>query len=566
MPLKDNPVQNCQLVGARYPDYGYDDRHNDLSKQYLATCPETTRHWHASSLQVEQEVHDPVELIVTGTIPSYVAGTLYRTGPRGSHQVDTEKAGAFKLHHWFDGFVQNHRFQIIPSMHGPTRVLYNSRSAVDSLLEHIRRTGQIDDITFAQKRDPCTSIFRKIFGSINASIGLHSTVPSGDGDSGVDDRGSQSGIQTLWSKTDAAMYRQLDPETLEPIGYATQTVLHPSLRGQFTAAHAKSDPFTGDVYNYNLDLGRVPTYRVFRVSAVTGKTDIIATITDAPSAYLHSILLTESYLVLCVWNAHFAWGGLKILWERNMLDSIASFDPTGKALWYVVDRIHDNGVVAKFQSDPFFCFHTINAWEEPSSAHPSDVDIVADLSIYENLDILKRLYYENLLSSSPGAEDFAGEKRDTSRAMLRRFRLPSILSRGASQSGVAVENFTAPKDHSCDLPTVNPHTLTKPSRYIYGVTDRGNSTFFDGLVKYDTYTREPMFWFREGQNPGEPIFIPDPDGKDEQDGVLLSVSFLLVLDARTMEELGRASMECAVGLGFHGLYASSTSVGIPLEV
>ncbi|KAF9233638.1 carotenoid oxygenase [Melanogaster broomeanus] len=458
--------------------------------------------------------------------------------------------------------AKTHRFQIIPSKDGPTRVLYNSAVPLILLLEDIRRTGRTDSFTFGQKRDPCKGIFRKIFGvffpskeNINVSIGvtlaanppgLHSTVTS----SGV---GVQA-LTTLWAKTDAAIYRQLDPETLEPI------VLHPSLRGQLSSAHAKSDPITGDVYNYNLDMGRVPTYRVFRVSAATGKTDIIATITDAPSAYIHSILLTKSYVILCVWNTHFAWGGLKILWERNILDAIAPFDPAGKALWYVIDRIHDKG-------RSFLCFHSINAWEEPSSTHPSDVDIVADLSIYENLDILKRLYYENLLSSSPGAQAFAGEKQATSRAMLRRFRLQSILSRGVSRRpGVA--------DHSCDLPTVNPRTLTNPSRYIYGVTDRGNSNFFDGLVKYDTYTREPKFWFCEGQNPGEPIFIPEPDGKDEHDGVLLSVvlnglegkSFLLVLDARTMEELGRASMECAVGFGFHGLYASSTSVGIPLEV
>ncbi|KAF9218613.1 hypothetical protein BS17DRAFT_720135 [Gyrodon lividus] len=553
---------------------------------------ESSNYWPADTgFEVEQEIRDPVELTVTGTIPSFVSGTLYRTGPRGSHQVDTEKAGAFALHHWFDGFVQNHRFQIIPSKDGPTRILYNSRSAVDPLIENIRKTGQLNDFTFGQKRDPCTSIFSKILGifippeenaAANVGVtlavnppGLYNTVPSSPkNNSDTSGQGSPLGPQTLWAKTDAAMYRQLDPETLEPIGYAHQSVLHPSLRGNLSGAHARSDPITGDVYNYNLDFGRVPTYRVFRVSAATGKTDIVATITDAPGAYLHSILLTRNYVILCVWNARYAWGGLKLLWERNILDSIASFDPKSKALWYVIDRIHDKGVVAKFESDPFFCFHAINAWEEPSSTHPSDVDIVADLSVYENLDILKRFYYENLLFATPGSQDFIGEKRATSRPMLRRFRLQSILSGSASQAGVAVEEFTAAKDHSCDLPTINPRMLTNPSRYIYGTTDRGNSTFHDGLVKYDTYTREPTFWFHQGQNPGEPIFIPNPDGEDEHDGVLLSVvlnglegkSFLLVLDARTMEELGRASMECAVGFGFHGLYTSSSSDGIPVEV
>ena len=64
------------------------------------------------------------------------------------------------------------------------------------------------------------------------------------------------------------------------------------------------------------------------------------------------------------------------------------------------------------------------------------------------------------------------------------------------------------------------------------------------------------------QSPGEPIFLADPDGVDEDDGVCLSVvldgtkgkSHLLVLDAKTFEEVGRAEMEVVVPFGFHGTH------------
>ncbi|KAH7890657.1 carotenoid oxygenase [Phlebopus sp. FC_14] len=458
--------------------------------------------------------------------------------------------------------------------------------AVDRLIEDIRKTGRLDAFTFGQKRDPCTSIFKKIFSlftpppqNVNANIGvtLAANPPGlrdmiGGSPKAADAQSSASGVQTLWTKTDAAMYRQVDPETLEPIGYADQTVLHPSLVGNLSGAHAKSDPVTGDVFNYNLDLGRVPTYRIFRVSAAAGQTDVIATITDAPSAYLHSLLITKNYVLLCVWNAHYAWGGLKLLWERNILDAIGPFNSEKKALWYVIDRVHDKGVVAKFESDAFFCFHVVNAWEEASPSDPSDVDIVADLSVYENLDILKRLYYDNLSACSVNAPALAEEA--SHKPMLRRFRLQTIHSRTASQPREAVTEFTAPRSHSAELPSINPRMVTQPSRYIYGVTDSGKSALFDGLVKYDMHTHEATFWFHHGQNPGEPIFVANPDGTDEDDGVLLSVvldglegkSFLLVLDARNMKELGRASMECAVGFGFHGLYLPSSFSGIGTEV
>jgi beta,beta-carotene 9',10'-dioxygenase len=63
--------------------------------------------------------------------------------------------------------------------------------------------------------------------------------------------------------------------------------------------------------------------------------------------------------------------------------------------------------------------------------------------------------------------------------------------------------------------------------------------------------------------PGEPVFVPSPDARREDDGVLLSVvldgrtgsSFLLVLDASSLEELARAEVPHQIPFGFHGQYA-----------
>ncbi|KAG9317006.1 carotenoid oxygenase [Chiua virens] len=528
---------------------------------------------------VMHEEKEPIELQVSGTIPSYVSGTLYRTGP-GGYEVKTDAGKTFSVDHWFDGFSQNHRFHIIQSG-STTRVIYNSRRSVDPLIESIRRTGKMHGISFGQKRDPCVSFFRKVMSMFipdaqppqdQRNVGVTLSVnPPGleniDTSTRKKKGGHASGIQSLWVKTDAATLREIEPETLEPMGVCNQSILHPELTGNLSAAHAKSDPVTGDLYNYNLSLGHESVYRVFRVSAATGKTEILATITDAPGAYLHSSLITENYFILCVWSGHYAWHGAKILWEHNVLDAIAPFDPSKKALWYVIDRKYDRGLVAKYECDPFFCFHTINAWEEPSTSeasHCAQVDIVADLSIYKNLDVIKRFYYDKIKSTSPASLDYVGEKRSGNcDVFLRRWRLPAVNYIATSPLAVkeAVTEFTAEHDHSCDLPIINPRLLTRPSRYIYGVCDRGLSTFFDGIVKYDMKTHTPTYWSVEGHSPGEPIFVPDPNGA-EDDGVLLSVvldgfsekSYLLVLDARSMKEVGRASMDCVVGFGFHGTY------------
>eukprot|EP00961_Rhodomonas_salina_P172534 2326706-Rhodomonas_salina.1 len=59
---------------------------------------------------------------------------------------------------------------------------------------------------------------------------------------------------------------------------------------------------------------------------------------------------------------------------------------------------------------------------------------------------------------------------------------------------------------------------------------------------------------------GEPIFVPNPQAASEDDGVLLSVvldgstdkSFLLGLDAATMQEVFRAQLPHHCPAGFHG--------------
>jgi torulene dioxygenase len=117
-----------------------------------------------------------------------------------------------------------------------------------------------------------------------------------------------------------------------------------------------TDPQTGDVFNYNLELGRYATYRVFRVNAASGTTVILATVTGPNTfpAYIHSYFLSDDFVILCIWTSYIAAGGLRVLWEKNLLDAICPFDPTQKVRWLVVDRRHGRGFIAEFESPARF--------------------------------------------------------------------------------------------------------------------------------------------------------------------------------------------------------------------
>jgi torulene dioxygenase len=79
-----------------------------------------------------------------------------------------------------------------------------------------------------------------------------------------------------------------------------------------------------------MDLASSPTeYKVFEIDA-TGSGRVLASVTDAPPAYLHSLFSTENYLILIVWQADY------IATEKptyNILDSMKSWDSSRKTLF-----------------------------------------------------------------------------------------------------------------------------------------------------------------------------------------------------------------------------------------
>ena len=532
--------------------------------------------------ETTDEIREPVELHVTGKIPSFAAGTLYRVGT-STNKVDTYGGKTWAASHWFDGFSHLHRFVIEPdSGSNGVKVTYNSRRTTDELIERIRKRGEKPAFSFGQKRDPCQSLFKKVMSTFVAvsTTGLEKDHPSAQ-NVGVTLSVNFPGLQsskthgatkttpfTLTAKTDASFLQSLDPEILEPVGIATQATLHPELKGPLSAAHSKSCPITGDVYNYNLDLGSKPTYRIFSVSASTGKTTILAMIKDAPPAYLHSFFLTATKLILCVWGSHYSFYGLSIIYHRNLLDSIAPLDPSQPCRWYVVDRTPARqGVVAVYESDPFFCFHSINAYEVPSANDPTKTDIIADSTNYSDASILKRFYYENMTSTSTGAPHFATARGESCRGFVTRHRLTAVPELPTPTVRQAIKEFEMERTESVELPFINPAKFTLPYRYVYGASDTGKSSFLDGLAKVDLKTQRSIKWQVHGHSPSEPIFVATPGAVDEDDGVLLSVvldgfqgkSYLLCLDAKDMTEMGRASVPAVIGLGFHGVHVPKLS-------
>ncbi|KAI8964264.1 torulene oxygenase [Daldinia sp. FL1419] len=537
------------------------------------------------------EIRGPVELPIKGSIPKWAAGTLYRTGP-GQYTIENTPKGTFRTTHWFDGLGQSHKFSIIADSGDgiePVRVEYTSRRQSQALYDAIKKDGRRPEISFGQKMDPCIGLFGKIMsvwrgspkredpGFYNIDVAFQANVPGLPSKAqGTSESGHRAGIKALWLTTDNGIMKEVDQNTLEPIGIARQQALHPLLRGPLSCAHAQRDPETGDYYNYNLEMGYNSCYRIFRTSASTGATDILASISavDAKPAYIHSFFLTPSFVILCIPSSHIGLMGIPVPWNGNIVDAIEPFDKSKVCKWFVVDRFGDRGVVAVFDSPAAFYFHSVNSFEEREEK-TGDISVYCDVMQYPNLDVIRAYEVDVMLQRNGAAKKFWGneERNRSCHVRLTRWKLsiPKLDTSGGDalvtqKEAQKITEIMAP--HAGELPTINPAYATKRHRYIYSIANRGYSTLFDSIVKTDVLTHETTFWDNPtGHTPGEPIFVARPrisvEGDlDEDDGVLLSVvldgagkaSYLLCLDAKTLRELGRAECDFAIGFGFHGIH------------
>lgn len=276
------------------------------------------------------EITAPVSLAVKGTFPSWLSGALYRVGP-GTFRPGKDGADkAFDVQHWFDGLAMVHRFDIrggpSPGVHYMCRRTSAAREA------RVAAQGGWGAIgTFGQRGDPCESYFAK-FATFLRALPAPDRLPRGtapDAENvvvtlspGLPGLGALAGSHSsgktqaragrpayVVAQSDSNRLQVLDAETLDPLALETYEYLDPALEGPMTAAHPCTDMETGDVYNFVLRLGPMHSYTVFRLSEESGdgmgKTTVLARITDAPAAYLHSFFMTKRYVVLCIWQADF---------------------------------------------------------------------------------------------------------------------------------------------------------------------------------------------------------------------------------------------------------------------
>ncbi len=458
-------------------------------------------------------------LPVTGVFPAWLDGTLVRNGPA------TFELGTQTLRHWFDGLAMLHRFSFADGA-----VSYANRYLQSPDYIYARAYGKLGYAQFAT--DPCRSLFKRVtslFSPQKEQFGHNASVNVGV----VADR------FVAWTETPLPV--EFDPRTLRTLGVFD---FDDDWNAITTTPHPHTDPATGDAFNNTVAFGPTSAYKVYRIPAGSRRRMPVATVPVREPSYMHSFSQTARYVVLAEYPL--VVDPLELL--RDGIAHGTSFaenlrwKPERPTVFVVIDKA-DGAVVGRYPCDPFFSFHHVNAFERGG-------ELVLDLLAYADASVVRSLYLDVLRHPT-------GDHSPAPPTTLRRYRLP-LASRGGRPSCEVVS------DEVMELPRIDDRRVAADYRYMYATGTREGQpyAFQNQLVKVDIRRGDAYTWYVEDCYPGEPVFVPSPDSHAEDDGVVLSVvldapkgtSFLLVLDARTFEEIARAEVPHHIPFGFHGQY------------
>jgi beta,beta-carotene 9',10'-dioxygenase len=452
------------------------------------------------------------ELPLSGELPSWLSGSLLRTGP-AKFEIGSTAAGdgGQRMRHWFDGLAMLHRFTITNG-----RVSYGNRFLESRSYKAAREQGRMVYGEFAT--DPCRSLFKRVQtmfspGSVlpdNANVNI-----------------TRLGERFI-AMTETPLPVQFDPHTLKAAGVRPYEV-----PGQLSTAHPHADRASGGMLNYAAKLGARSSYRFFAVGPQESSPRVIASLPVKEPAYMHSFGLTERWLVLAEFP--YVVNPLALALSGRPYIENYRWKPELGTRFTLVDRATGEAT-GGFQADPCFAFHHVNAYEDGG-------EVVLDLCAYPDPGVIEDLYLNRLRAGKPVTE-----------ATLIRFRL-RLADRSVRREQLAEQGI--------ELPRINYGRCNeRPHRYVWG-NGNGAQGWLEQIVKIDTTDGATLSWSQPGCYPGEPVFVARPEGEHEDDGVLLSVvldadesrSFLLVLDAADLSELARAQAPHHIPFGFHGQFA-----------
>ncbi|XP_068594895.1 beta-carotene 15, 15-dioxygenase 2, like [Brachionichthys hirsutus] len=523
----------------------------------------------APLVRTAEETPDPIPTSVSGNIPTWIKGSFLRNGPAKF------EFGEDRYNHWFDGMAMMHRFHICDG-----KVSYSSRFLrSDSYVSNSEKNRiVISEFGTLAMPDPCKNIFSRFFSRF--------TFPK------TTDNGNVNFVKyrgDYYVSTETNFMRRIDPrslETKEKVDWSqyiavNSATAHPHY-DRNGASYNMGNSYSSGGFFYNII--RVPPREEAqgaRSSADLTGAEVICSIPASEPrypSYYHSFVMSENYIV-------FIEQPIKLNLLRFMLyrmlglgfSKVMTWAPQYGTIFHLVNRHNGKRSDVKYYAAPMFTLHQINAFEDNGF-------LVMDMCCGDDGAVIADYSLENLRRAS--GEEMDEFYNSLCRNLPRRYVLPLTVDEQTplDQNLVTLRNYKATAKQTkpgevymthedlhddellqyggLEFPHINYDKYNgRPYRYVY-CCGFGH-VVSDSLLKMDVRTKELKVWRFPGLYPSEPVFVASPGATEEDDGVVLSViitprkeksTFLLVLDAKTFSELGRAEVPVDVPYGTHGVF------------
>ncbi len=446
-------------------------------------------------------------LPIQGQLPLWLEGTLIRNGPAKFH------FGTQMISHWFDGLAMLHAFTI-----GQGTISYRNKFLRSNAYQDAMEHQDLRFMGFAQ--DPCCSIFKRLFAYFIPSI-----TPTLIQNANVNVMRIAEHHIAL---TEPPLPVRFDTNTLKTLGVLDY---QDALEKQdcFESAHPHFDQLKREMINYQIEFGRDCTYTIYTVSdeGVAKRKPFFTMKTDKAS-YMHTFAMTQKYVIMVEFPL--VLNPMDLLLKGGGFISQFKWEPQRNTRFQVIEKASGK-LVKSYETEAFFCFHHINAYEEGDS-------LIVDLIKY------------------PDPQIVFGELPPDQTRKVERFRID--LGKPVIEEQTIAETLL-------ELPRIYYQKYnTRPYQFVYGVGFKYPNQPSDSIsiLKINVTNGATLKWSELGSLAGEPVFIPHPNATEEDDGILLSVvinemkgnSFLLVLNAKNLDEIARAEVSQLIPYGLHGMF------------
>lgn len=301
--------------------------------------------------------------------------------------------------------------------------------------------------------------------------------------------------------------------------------------------------------------GGNPAYLVTSIKPGTRTREVLAKIEQPKEvsssglpSFQHMPLATEDYYIMLEANCYYPdtvteigevdWKG----WKSDLFGA--------KAHVRLVSRATGESLLFPL-SHNIFAIHHINAYHDKAT----------NSVVMDTIQLFPSMLPCSTAFSGTSVKAMSSITTGIGYGMSKPIRLVLPLDKpGATVTPMAIGSVSG-----VEFPTIRYDDLNgQPYRFAYANwISKATSGYYDSLLKLDVNTGNYSYWHEAGHYPGEPIFVPNPAGTAEDDGVVMTnvldttrkETYLLLLDAQTMKEIARAGpTPHAIPHGYHGRY------------